>query len=263
MKIFLSWSGTRSKLVAELLNDWLRCVIQAARPWISSRDIDRGALWFSEISEQLSDTGIGIVCLTAENQTKPWILFETGALAKGLTYSRVCTLLIDLQPTDVEDPLAQFNHTFPTKESMWSLIRTLNNLLQNQSLDDRTLQTVFETYWPQFETSFNEVIKKSPQTPAQPRTEDSLLKEILSNTRELASKVRGLESLLPNDPVVNAFARFGNLGTTAERAHRGLLIPTETASDQLLRMATGGKNGLKARNAFLDSIGGNDPHEKE
>ena len=106
MKVFLSWSGPRSKAVAELLNDWLRCVLQACKPWISSRDIDRGALWFSEISGQLSDTGIGIVCLTSDNKSKPWILFEAGALAKGLSHVRVCTLLIDLKPSDIEDSLA-------------------------------------------------------------------------------------------------------------------------------------------------------------
>ena len=34
MKVFMSWSGTRSKATAELLCDWTKCVIQALRPWI-------------------------------------------------------------------------------------------------------------------------------------------------------------------------------------------------------------------------------------
>lgn len=32
MKVFLSWPGERSKAVANLLSDWLSCVIQASRP---------------------------------------------------------------------------------------------------------------------------------------------------------------------------------------------------------------------------------------
>ena len=88
MKVFISWSGERSKQVAEVLNDWIQCVIQAVDPWMSSKDIDRGALWFSEITDQLANTSIGIICLTKENKTKPWILFEAGALAKGLSSSR-------------------------------------------------------------------------------------------------------------------------------------------------------------------------------
>jgi hypothetical protein len=197
MKIFLSWSGNRSKAVAELLNDWLRCVIQAAKPWISSRDIDRGALWFNEISGHLSETSVGIVCLTSDNKTKPWILFEAGALAKGLSHSRVCTFLVDLQPSDIEDPLAQFNHTFPTKDSIWALTRTLNGLLQQASLDERILLRVFETYWPQFEEDFQRILKEiPPDTKPEKRSEQSILAEILANTRGLSMKVRELDEQL-------------------------------------------------------------------
>lgn len=55
MKIFISWSGSRSHAVAKLLYTWMKCVIQALRPWISSHDIDRGSLWFTEINDQLKD----------------------------------------------------------------------------------------------------------------------------------------------------------------------------------------------------------------
>lgn len=195
MKIFLSWSGNRSKAVAELLNDWLRCVIQAAKPWISSRDIDRGALWFNEVSGSLNETSVGIVCLTSDNKNRPWILFEAGALAKGLSHARVCTLLVDIQPTDIEDPLAQFNHTFPNRESMWSLVRTLNGLLQLTALDERILIRVFDTYWPQFEQEFAKVINDVPaESKPEKRSEQSLLSEILANTRTVNLRVRDLES---------------------------------------------------------------------
>ena len=110
MKVFISWSGQRSRAIGETLNDWIKCVLQATHPWMSTRDIDRGSLWFAEINDQLKDTAVGIVCLTQENKDSPWILFETGALAKGLSSSRVCTFLADLQSADLEDPLAQFNH---------------------------------------------------------------------------------------------------------------------------------------------------------
>ena len=127
MRVFISWSGDRSRAVAELLDEWLQCVIQALDPWMSSKDIDRGSIWFSEISDSLRDTKVGIVCLSQDNKNKPWILFESGALAKGLYSARVCTFLIDLESTDVSNPLAQFNHTFPTKESVWGLVALLHN----------------------------------------------------------------------------------------------------------------------------------------
>ena len=88
MKIFISWSGERSQKIAELFKDWIQCVIQAAKPWISSHDVDRGALWYTEISKTLADSQFGILCLTPENKTEPWILFEAGALAKGIEENR-------------------------------------------------------------------------------------------------------------------------------------------------------------------------------
>lgn len=195
MNVFLSWSGDRSKAVAELLDTWLQCVIQAVDPWMSSKDIDRGSLWFSEINDQLQNTTIGIICLTQENKTKPWILFEAGALAKGLSNSRVCTFLIDLEPTDVGTPLSQFNHTFPTQEGLWELVRTLNNSLKDKALKEKTLELVFETYWPKFESDFNQILENTPQAEkAEKRGEDDILLEILNSTRAMDRRIRRIES---------------------------------------------------------------------
>lgn len=194
MKVFLSWSGQRSKEVANLLSDWLCCVIQASRPWISTRDLDRGSLWFGEINDQLKDTTVGIICLTQENKTRPWILFEAGALAKGLSTSRVCTLLVDLEPKDIEDPLAQFNHTFPTRESVLGLVKTLNSTLASNGLDNRILEQVFDTYWPQFEKRFADILSSTEaQPPSKPRPKEDVLGEILENTRLLNSRIRRIE----------------------------------------------------------------------
>lgn len=195
MKVFLSWSGQRSKEVANLLSDWLCCVIQASRPWISARDLDRGSLWFGEINDQLKDTTVGIICLTQENKARPWILFEAGALAKGLSTSRVCTLLVDLEPKDIEDPLAQFNHTFPNRESVLGLVKTLNGSLASDGLDNRILEQVFDTYWPQFEGRFNAILANTEtQPPSKPRPKEDVLGEILENTRIMNSRIRRLEN---------------------------------------------------------------------
>jgi hypothetical protein len=175
-------------------------VIQATRPWISTRDIDRGALWFSEISDQLKDTTVGIVCLTQENKNRPWILFEAGALAKGLSSNRVCTFLVDLKPADLEDPLAQFNHTLPDKDGIWALVRTLNTCLSADGLDERILEQIFTTYWQQFEDRFKHLLKQFPPTEkTEPRSEKNLLAEILENTRVLSHRIRSIEGRIDRD----------------------------------------------------------------
>ncbi len=195
MKVFLSWSGERSRQVAELLDDWLQCVIQAVDPWMSSKDIDRGALWFSEITDQLANTGIGVVCLTKENKNKPWILFESGALAKGISSNRVCTLLIDLKPTEVENPLAQFNHSIPNKTGVWELVRTINLTLKEKALKESILEKVFDTYWSQFDKKFKEIIKNTPEGDVpETRSENDIMLEVLSSIRSMDRRMRKVEN---------------------------------------------------------------------
>jgi hypothetical protein len=195
MKVFMSWSGARSHAVAEVLAWWVKCVLQAARPWISSEDLDRGSLWFSEINNSLSDTSVGIVCLTDENKDRPWVLFEAGALAKGLSNSRVCTFLIDLNPTDITDPLAQFNHTRKSQDDMKKLARTLNAALGANALDTNLLSDICDVYWPKFDEKFEKALQEHP--PAAPkvaRPEGDVLGEILESVRGMNHRIRQLES---------------------------------------------------------------------
>lgn len=195
MQVFISWSGERSKAVAELLDWWLQCVLQRVTPWMSQKDIDRGSMWFSELTDQLKGTTIGVVCLTKDNLDKPWILFEAGALAKGLTSSRVCTLLIDLEPADISDPLAQFNHARPDRDGVYLLVRTLNKSLGEDALQEKVLDQVFETYWPQFQEAFDKALEDHPAGKAQPkRKESDMVAEILGAVRSLDRRMRSMES---------------------------------------------------------------------
>ena len=204
MKVFMSWSGQRSKAVAELLTDWVKCVVQVARPWISTRGIDRGALWYTEINNELADTAVGIICITAENKDAPWILFEAGALAKGLVSARVCTVLVDLFPPDLQPPLAQFNHTLPNRDGMLSLVRTLNSSAPElHRLDPKTLLDVFNTFFPQFERDFAKIIAETPEVKLAPRNTDDVMAEILEGIRGLNRTARSSQmDLMPNEGLV-------------------------------------------------------------
>lgn len=252
MNVFLSWSGNRSKEVALFLKEWLSCVIQSIHPWVSSKDIDRGSLWFSEISQQLSETSVGIICLTQENKEKPWILFEAGALAKGLHSSRVCTFLIDLEPKDVGDPLAQFNHTLPEKESILDLVSTLNSAGEQKLLDDAVLSRVFETYWAQFEDGFRKIIDSTKPSPAKPRPQADILSEILDTTRSLSQRIRRIE---------DQAAQVQSLGGRADSRFDGdqLLGLAERKlavdSDQIAKIVAESTRSLKKARDRLDASG--------
>src|SRR5689334_7727654 len=116
MKVFISWSGERSGKLAEALREWLPLVLQGVELWLSRNDLDKGARWSLEIAKELEGTKVGIICLTTENKEKPWILFEAGAISKTMETAFVCPYLLDIQPSDVQPPLGQFQATRAQKE---------------------------------------------------------------------------------------------------------------------------------------------------
>ena len=90
---------------AEGLRQWLPRVIHAARPFLSSGDIDKGRGWNDALRAQLAKSNFAILCMTPENVSAPWILFEASAVAKDPGLSRVSASLVDVKVSDLADPL--------------------------------------------------------------------------------------------------------------------------------------------------------------
>ncbi len=161
--VFISWSGERSFTVAKVLRDWLPMVIQAAKPWMSDTDIEKGSQGINEIAIALQGIRVGIVCLTPENQTEPWLLFEAGALSKTITADKthLCTYLLGgLGPSDVKQPLGMFQHTVAEKEETRKLMHTINTAVSDSPVPQPSLNTIFDALWPQMEKT----IATLPQT---------------------------------------------------------------------------------------------------
>src|SRR5215470_15092122 len=108
MKIFLSWSGESSEAIASILHEWLALIFPDATFWISTRDIQAGQRWGSELDRQLESTDFGIICIVPSNLAAPWLLFEAGALSKSITASRVVPYCFGISPEDVQGPLSRF-----------------------------------------------------------------------------------------------------------------------------------------------------------
>ena len=181
MEIFISWSGPRSEACALALRDWLPCVMQSVKPFVSSEDIEKGARGGLVIAKTLEKMNFGIVCLTPGNITNEWIHFESGALAKNIEDSALFTLLIDLGSSDVKQPLGSFQHTRATKDEMWKLVRAINGRLEKQ-LDPKVLESTFEVFWPQLEKALGTL---PPEGVAKTkRSTEDLLEEILSTVRD-------------------------------------------------------------------------------
>jgi hypothetical protein len=129
MKVFVSWSGEKSKIVANALQDWLSTIIQALRPWSSIDDLSAGSRWSEEIAQQLNDCEGGILCLERANLESTWITFEAGALSRTVGRTLVISYLLDIRSADVKGSLTTFNMCQSDKEGTLKLLVALNNAM--------------------------------------------------------------------------------------------------------------------------------------
>ncbi len=184
MKVFISWSGENSRRIADALRTWLPSVLQLVKPYFTPADIEKGARWNSEIAKELESSEIGILCITRDNLHSDWVMFEAGALSKSLDKSYVCPVLFDIHSTDLAGPLRQFQTTEFKKEDFLKLIGVINNKLGENKLPPKTLDSVFEKWWPELEAQISQIISDSNQDNARPiRSDRELLEEILELTR--------------------------------------------------------------------------------
>ena len=184
MRVFISWSGERSRIVAEALREWLPMVLQFVDPWMSAADLEKGAHWPGQISEQLGAASVGISCLTPENLNAPWLLFEAGALSKQVERTRLFTVLTDLRPQDVPPPLGLFQHTVVGRSEISRLIHAINRLNIEKPLPDQRLDGLLETAWPKLQAQITRLPKVPDATRQRPPEE--ILAEILEISRRQA-----------------------------------------------------------------------------
>lgn len=189
-KVFISWSGDLSRLLAEEIRVWLPGVLQFVKPYFTPDDIEKGTSWSSSISSELSSSNVGILCLTKDNIENPWILFEAGALSKNFDKSRVCTILFNLDTSDLVGPLTSFQATRFNKNDFKKLVETINETGSDSKLNNDVLNDVFEMWWPKLDDKINTILKSGAKNSPKKRDDRDLLEEILELSRLNVRKSR-------------------------------------------------------------------------
>lgn len=144
MRVVLSWSGERSRTVARALWEWLPRVLYFVEPWMSERDIHAGERWQLEVAAALEEAGFGILCVTRESVTAPWLLYEAGALSR----TPVVPLLIGIQAADITGPLAQFQAKTLDRQGCHDLVISINTRF-GSLLERAELDRLFDERWPE------------------------------------------------------------------------------------------------------------------
>lgn len=199
MKVFISWSGDLSKLVAEALRWWLPKVLQAVKPFMSEEDTGKGTLWVTELARELRETEFGIICLTPDNLAAQWIHYEAGALSRSFEDSRVSPFLFGVRRGDVGWPLAQFQSTVCEPDDVLKLVTKINAACGDRVIELKEVEDSFQKWWPDLEAKLQTIARMpaAVRHPGQERSGDELLREVLDTVREQSRLLSNPAELLP------------------------------------------------------------------
>lgn len=184
MRLFISWSGGESQIVASLLRKYLPCMLQSLDVFMSKHDLQSGVRWSLELAKELEGSSFGIICLTPENRDSPWILFEAGALSKHSDGRACCLLVGGLGAVDVSGPLSQFQNRLFNRPDLQALLKDLNDKL-SEPLSAHKLDLVFDKWWPDLERDYGAALTSVPRKAAVKRADRDILEEILVRLRNI------------------------------------------------------------------------------
>ncbi|MFJ6025127.1 TIR domain-containing protein [Brevundimonas sp. NPDC092305] len=152
---FISWSGDESRTIAENLKQLFGFVLASPQLFVASKDLKAGDVWFTEIAAQLDACDVGVIVVTPQNLTRPWLHFEAGAIAKRVGRSAAIPLLCGVSTGELANtPLAQLQALSTSHVDIQALCHRLNELLE-LGLQESHIDTAFPVWWERFEGGIN------------------------------------------------------------------------------------------------------------
>jgi DNA-directed RNA polymerase subunit RPC12/RpoP len=213
--LFLSWSGKLSYEVANYFREWICDVIQSVKPYLSSKDTDKGTRWNDVIVDKLKNSSCGVIFVTKDNINSKWLNFEAGALSDRFSNSYVCPFLIDIDSTKVGFPLAQFQMTMFNKEDIHKLIHTIRENLAKDVIDKDRVDKAFEKWYKDFEEKLYKILEKykdNNDEKEQPinldiisKNIDNIIEIVTSNTNAINSTqemIYGIKNNISRDHII-------------------------------------------------------------
>jgi 8-oxo-dGTP diphosphatase len=150
-RIFISWTGARGRAIAESLHENMQIVFPNVDPWLSSEDIAAGRIWFDELNNALDSADFGIIVLTPESLTSPWVLFESGYLFARRS-GNVAPYLSGVDVSDLTDTPFQVLHCSAANETgTRHLFDAINEHLRSLERHSPQLNDGFALLWPRLE----------------------------------------------------------------------------------------------------------------
>jgi hypothetical protein len=186
MTVFISWSGARSKAVALVFKEHLEHVIQGLPTFMSDKDIYSGTQWYREIGDSLRASTFGIICVTPDNTTSPWLNFEAGAIGNQTEQTRVAPVAIGMSKENLPSPLNGFNGVDLDVEGFVRLVKSIHGT-RTEKAPWTVIEAAARRQWDLMEPELN----KAPTETERPAAEFDLegaVKEMRGLLRDLVEE---------------------------------------------------------------------------
>lgn len=274
MKIFISWSGKQTKLIAIRLSEFISKILELDSTPFLSFEILKGEAWYQKIIENLKKADFGIILLTPKNTLSTWINFEAGALQ--ISAKKVSPLLFGVNPTELPFPLNQFQATKFLEQDIFMLLLSINQINGPEQLERDRIKRNFDKYWAEFSEGIRSIIKETGHDEELNEYPDSsdikrIEREAFSAMRQANPDIELLDRKLQELHLLNDYPAFAKLKVLESLS---LEIPcnsdrgTKIILDNLLFLIAGWDNrkmiefigqqqetnGLEWANKLLDGI---------
>lgn len=160
-KVFISWSKSCAKKVAENLSNTIKKHFGEHRVFFSDASIQCGDRWYSEIEKGINSSWLCIVIATRQNINSDWLMYEAGAMA--MSGKRVCVLNLDRPSSGLAtNPLSVFhNINTLTEESLAELFSVIVEYYNQDIWTDSGIKTMGTMYatecWPALNSIMQEI----------------------------------------------------------------------------------------------------------
>lgn len=162
-KIFISWSGPRSKEIAKGMKWLLEEVIfkgTELKCFVSDLDITSGSDWWAKIKGELKTCQMGFLCVTKENIKAPWIYFEAGAMIARDIPTTPILINCGYQHLSGSPLSGKQAVDFYDQQKFIKMITDINNNMALLQIDSSQMETLARDGYERLKEKLREVLKQ-------------------------------------------------------------------------------------------------------
>lgn len=157
-KVFITYSGTVSKAISELVHTWLRHTLHTVDLLYTPAFIKPGQRVDLLLFDLLEKANIALLIYTKEGLNCTRMVFEAGYVSKGNRDACIIPLLFGLSHKELPEPIDAFKCEVFSRNGMWRILKAINNYQGGSGVNEETLKRVFDSEWDGFARDINDVL---------------------------------------------------------------------------------------------------------